>query len=224
MAANFSTTESKYIGLFLACEYSRLSLAPTTTCETRNAKLAGSDERRLYSQASPFPNARISLTYMTYRGSVFLLINEKISDKLWESALADPFQFTIYSRQKASLSRYGAREVHRIIKLCTFADLRRPINLTDLFRFTTHDLLFLVYFLSYLSTEALPFLSWTSLNSIGSFSPCHSHLWRDAWRVFLLSEACKSKSAFHTCDVASRDVPKSERFQNGRQIGVKENS
>ena len=69
---NFSTTESKYIGLF--------------------------------------PKARISLTYRTYRGSVFLLINEEISDKLWESALADPFQFTIYSRQKASLSRYGARE------------------------------------------------------------------------------------------------------------------
>ena len=66
MATNFSTTESKYIGLF--------------------------------------PNAWI------YRGSVFLLINEEISDKLWESALADPFQFTIYSRQKASLSRYGARE------------------------------------------------------------------------------------------------------------------
>ena len=42
--------------------------------------------------------------------SAFLLINEEISDKLWESALADPFQFTIYSRQKASLSRYGARE------------------------------------------------------------------------------------------------------------------
>ena len=42
-----------------------------------------------------------------------LLINEEICDKLWESALADPFQFTIYSRQKASLSRlsrYGARE------------------------------------------------------------------------------------------------------------------
>ena len=57
-----------------------------------------------------FPNAWISLTYRTYRGSVFLLINEEISDKLWESALADPFQFTIYSRQKASLSRYGARE------------------------------------------------------------------------------------------------------------------
>ena len=33
-----------------------------------------------------------------------------------------------------------------IIKLCTFADLRRPINLTDLFRFTTHDLLFLSLF------------------------------------------------------------------------------
>ena len=138
VAANFSTTESKYIGLF--------------------------------------PNAWISLTYRTYRGSVFLLINEKISDKLWESALADPFQFTIYSRQKPSLSRYGAREVHRIIKLCTFADLRRPINLTDLFRFTTHELLSLFHFLSYLSTEALPFLSWTSLNSIGSFSLCHSHL------------------------------------------------
>ena len=72
MATNFSTTESKYIGLF--------------------------------------PNAWISLTYRTYRGSVFLLINEEISDKLWESTLADPFQFTIYSRQKASLSRYGARE------------------------------------------------------------------------------------------------------------------
>ena len=72
MPANFSTTESKYIGLF--------------------------------------PNTWISLTYRTYRGSVFLLINEEISDKLWESALADPFQFTIYSRQKASLSRYGARE------------------------------------------------------------------------------------------------------------------
>ena len=72
VATNFSTTESKYIGLF--------------------------------------PNAWISLTYRTYRGSVFLLINEEISDKLWESALADPFQFTIYSRQKASLSRYGARE------------------------------------------------------------------------------------------------------------------
>ena len=75
MATNFSTTESKYIGLF--------------------------------------PNAWISLTYRTYRtyrGSVFLLKNEEISDKLWESALADPFQFTIYSRQKASLSRYGARE------------------------------------------------------------------------------------------------------------------
>ena len=53
-----------------------------------------------------FPNAWISLTYRTCRGSVFLLINEEISDKLWESALADPFQFTIYSRQKA----YGARE------------------------------------------------------------------------------------------------------------------
>ena len=72
VATNFSTTESKYIGLF--------------------------------------PNAWISLTYRTYRRSVFLLINEEISDKLWESALADPFQFTIYSRQKASLSRYGARE------------------------------------------------------------------------------------------------------------------
>ena len=36
--------------------------------------------------------------------------------------------------------------MHRIIKLCTFADLRRPINLTDLFRFTTHDLLFLSLF------------------------------------------------------------------------------
>ena len=33
-----------------------------------------------------------------------------ISDKLWESALADPFQFTIYSRQKESLSRHGAKE------------------------------------------------------------------------------------------------------------------
>ena len=29
--------------------------------------------------------------------------------------------------------------MHRIIKLCTFGDLRRPINLTDLFRLTTHD-------------------------------------------------------------------------------------
>ena len=36
--------------------------------------------------------------------------------------------------------------MHRIIKLCTFADLRRPINLTDLFRFMTHDLLFLSLF------------------------------------------------------------------------------
>ena len=113
MATNFSTTESKYIGLF--------------------------------------PNAWISLTYRTYRGSVFLLINEEISDKLWESALVDPFQFTIYSRQKASLSRYGAREdasyyKAMYIQLCTFADLRRPINLTDLFRFTTHDLLFLSLF------------------------------------------------------------------------------
>ena len=98
MATNFSTTESKYIGLF--------------------------------------PNAWISLTYRTYRGSVFLLMNEEISDKLWASALADPSQFTIYSRQKASLSLYGAREDASIIKLCTFADLRRPINLTDLFRFT----------------------------------------------------------------------------------------
>ena len=102
MAKNFSTTESKYTGLF--------------------------------------PNTWISLTYRTYRGSVFLLINEEISDKLWDSALADPFEFTIYSRQKASLSRYGAREDASrgcmYIKLCTFADLRRPINLTDLFRFT----------------------------------------------------------------------------------------
>ena len=57
-----------------------------------------------------FPNTWISLTYRTYRGSVFLLINEEISDKLWESALADPFEVTIYSRQKASLSRYGVRE------------------------------------------------------------------------------------------------------------------
>ena len=101
MATSFSTTESKYIGLF--------------------------------------PNAWISLTSRTYRGSVFLLINEEISDKLCESALADPFQFTINSRQKAflsCLSRYGAKRLHRIIKLCTFADYRRPINLTDLFRFT----------------------------------------------------------------------------------------
>ena len=111
MAANFSTTESKYIGLF--------------------------------------PNAWISLTSRTYRGSVFLLINEKISDKLWESALADPFQFTIYSRQRHLFHDMVQERMHRIIciiKLCTFADLRRPINLTDLFRFTTHDLLFLSLF------------------------------------------------------------------------------
>ena len=98
MATNFSTTESKYIGLF--------------------------------------PNTWISLTYRTYRGLVFLLINEEISDKLWESALADPFEFTIYSIQKASLYDTVQERMHRIIKLCTFADLRRPINLTDLFRFT----------------------------------------------------------------------------------------
>ena len=98
MATNFSTTESKYIGLF--------------------------------------PNAWISLTYRTYRGSVFLLINEEISDKLWESALADPFQFTIYPDKRHLYHDMVQERMHRIIKLCTFADLRRPINLTDLFRFT----------------------------------------------------------------------------------------
>ena len=97
MATNFSTTESKYIGLF--------------------------------------PNAWISLTYRTYRGSVFLLINEEISDKLWESPQT---LFNLLSTtDKRHLYHDMVQErMHRIIKLCTFADLRRPINLTDLFCFT----------------------------------------------------------------------------------------
>ena len=45
---------------FIACEYSRLSFARVTTCESRRVTLrdshvvAGANERRLYSQATPF--------------------------------------------------------------------------------------------------------------------------------------------------------------------------
>ena len=99
MATNFSTTESKYIGLF--------------------------------------PNAWISLTYRTYRGSVFLLINEEISDKLYGSQHSQTLFNLLSTPDKRHLYHDMVQErMHRIIKLCTFADLRRPINLTDLFRFT----------------------------------------------------------------------------------------
>ena len=107
VAANFSTTESKYIGLF--------------------------------------PNAWISLTYRTYRGSVFLLMKRFLTN--YGSQHSQTLFNLLSTPDKRHLYHDMVQErMHRIIKLCTFADLRRPINLTDLFRFATHDLLFLSLF------------------------------------------------------------------------------
>ena len=64
------------------------------------------------------------------------------------------------------------------IVLCTFADLRRPINLTDFFRFTTHDLLFLSLFPFIFKHWSTTFFILTSLNSIGSLSLSFSFMKR----------------------------------------------
>ena len=98
MATNFSTTESKYIGLF--------------------------------------PNVWISLTYRTYRGSVFLLINEEFLTNKGRQHSQNRFNLLSTPDKRHLYHDMVQERMHRIIKLCTFADLRRPINLTDLFRFT----------------------------------------------------------------------------------------
>jgi len=63
---HYSEVYGQSASAFIACEYSRLSFPPATTCETRghfSYVVAGANERRLYSQGTAFISDKYSPTF-----------------------------------------------------------------------------------------------------------------------------------------------------------------